>query len=70
MNARMGARPWLAHTANDYAQMLHARNSRGDRERAQALLDSALETYSELGMDRYAAAATALAEEIGTPRNP
>jgi DNA-binding SARP family transcriptional activator len=70
MNARMGARPWLAHTANDYARMLHARNSRGDRERAQALLDSALETYRELGMDNYAAAATALAEEIGTPRNP
>lgn len=70
MNARMGARPWLAHTANDYARMLHVRNSRGDRERAQALLDSALETYRELGMDDYAAAATALAEEIGTPRNP
>jgi hypothetical protein len=70
MNARMGARPWLAHTANDYARMLHARNSRGDRERAQALLGSALETYRELGMDNYAAAATALAEEIGTPRNP
>jgi DNA-binding SARP family transcriptional activator len=70
MNARMGARPWLAHTANDYARMLHARNSRGDRERAQALLGGALETYDELGMDKYAAAATALAEEIGTPRNP
>jgi DNA-binding SARP family transcriptional activator/class 3 adenylate cyclase/tetratricopeptide (TPR) repeat protein len=65
MNARMGARPWLAHTANDYARTLHARNTRGDRERAQALLDSALGTYRELGMDSYAAAATALAEEVG-----
>jgi DNA-binding SARP family transcriptional activator len=64
MNARMGARPWLAHSANDYARMLHARNRGGDRERAQALLDSALRTYRELGMDRYAAAATALAEEV------
>jgi DNA-binding SARP family transcriptional activator/tetratricopeptide (TPR) repeat protein len=65
MNARMGARPWLAHAMGDYARMLHARNSRGDRERAQALLDSALGTYRELGMDTYTAAATALAEEVG-----
>jgi DNA-binding SARP family transcriptional activator/tetratricopeptide (TPR) repeat protein len=64
MNARMGARPWLAQTANDYARMLLARDSRGDRERAQALLDSALGTYRELGMDNYAAAATALAAGV------
>jgi hypothetical protein len=63
MNARMGARPWLAHTANDYARMLHARNNRSDRERAQALLEDALATYRELGMDDFAAA-TALAHEI------
>jgi tetratricopeptide (TPR) repeat protein len=66
MNDRMGARPWLAHTGHDYARMLYARNSRGDRERAQALLDSALGTYPELGMDDYAAAAAALAEEVST----
>jgi DNA-binding SARP family transcriptional activator len=66
MNARMGARPWLAHTANDYARMLHARDGRGDRERAQELLDRALGTYRELGMDTYAAAAAALAQEAGT----
>jgi DNA-binding SARP family transcriptional activator len=65
MNARMGARPWVAHTAHDYARMLHARNSPSDRERAQALLDSALGTYRELGMGDYAAAAAALAEEVG-----
>jgi uncharacterized protein HemY len=64
MNARMGARPWLAHTANDYARMLHARNSRSDPERAQALLDDALGTYRQLGMDDHAAAAAALAHEI------
>jgi tetratricopeptide (TPR) repeat protein len=64
MNARMGARPWLAHTANDYARMLHARSSRSDRERAEALLDGALGTYRELGMDDYVSAATALAEEV------
>ena len=65
-NARMGARPWLAHTENDYARMLHARNGRGDRERAQALLDAARKTYRELGMESYAAAAAALAQEVDT----
>lgn len=65
-NERMGARPWLAHTQHDYARMLHARDGRGDRERAQELLDRALGTYRELGMDTYAAAAAALAQEGGT----
>jgi AAA ATPase domain len=69
-NARMGARPWLVHTEHDYARMLHARDGQGDRERAQALLEAARNSYHQLGMDNYAAAATALAEEIGTPRNP
>jgi hypothetical protein len=59
-NARMGARPWLAHTENDYAQMLCARDGRGDRERAEALLDAARKTYEELGMESYAAAAERL----------
>jgi hypothetical protein len=66
MNEKMGARPWLAHTGHDYARMLHARNGRGDRERAQALLDGALGTYREIGMDDYAAAAAALEEEVST----
>jgi DNA-binding SARP family transcriptional activator/class 3 adenylate cyclase len=65
MNARMGARPWLAHTENDYARMLRARNGRGDRERAEALLDAAGKTYRELGMESYSATA-ALAQELGT----
>ena len=51
MNARMNARPWLAHTQNDYARMLLARDSPGDRERAQALLDTARKTYLQLGMN-------------------
>jgi tetratricopeptide (TPR) repeat protein len=55
MNASMGGRPWLAHTQHDYAQMLLHRDSPGDRERAQELLDQALATYRELGMESYAA---------------
>jgi DNA-binding SARP family transcriptional activator len=57
MNASMGARPWLAHTQSDYARMLRARDGPGDRDRAQALLDTARKTYLELGMDGFAARA-------------
>jgi hypothetical protein len=50
MNARMDARPWLAHTQEQYAGMLLARNQSGDRDKAAALLDAALITARELGM--------------------
>jgi DNA-binding SARP family transcriptional activator len=66
MNARMGARPWLAHTQHDYARMLAARHGPGDRERAQEFLDAALTTYRELCMERYAARASALARGVST----
>ena len=57
MNARMGARPWLAHTQHDYARMLLARARTHDRESARDLLDQALVTYRELGMETHAAGA-------------
>jgi hypothetical protein len=60
MNARMGARPWLAHTQRDYARMLIARNAPGDQEKARLLLSQALATYDELGMQAAAASASAL----------
>jgi predicted ATPase/DNA-binding SARP family transcriptional activator len=60
-NQRMGARPWLAHTQEDYARMLLERNAHGDREKAQDLLDAALATYRELGMDGPLAKAAAVA---------
>lgn len=50
MNARMGARPWLAHTQDDYAAMLLARGRTGDREKAATLMNDALATARELGM--------------------
>lgn len=50
MNERMGARPWLAHTQEDYGRMLAARAADGDRERAGELLEMAVATYRELGM--------------------
>ena len=51
MNARMGARPWLAHTQHDYARMLLARARTATAHRARELLDEARFTYCELGMD-------------------
>jgi tetratricopeptide (TPR) repeat protein len=50
MNARMQARPWLAHTQYQYATMLLAREQSGDREKAVELLKAALLTARELGM--------------------
>ena len=61
MNSRMGARPWLAHTQTDYADMLLRRAAPGDRNRAHTLLDEAARTYEELGMPRGIARAHALA---------
>lgn len=54
MNASMGARPWVARTQRDYADMLLARDAPGDRERARRLLSDAEETYAELGMKAWA----------------
>ena len=50
MNERMGARPWLAHTQEDYARLLLKRDAPGDRERADELMAYAIATYRELGM--------------------
>jgi DNA-binding SARP family transcriptional activator len=58
-NERMGARPWLAHTQEDYGRMLVERGRPGDRERAEELLAAALHTYRELGMAGPLAKATA-----------
>ena len=64
MNARMGARPWVAHTEHDYARMLAARGEPGDREQAIELAGRALDGYSEVGMDSYAAEAAQLQRSL------
>ena len=48
MNERMGARPWLAHSQEDYGRMLL---ERGETERASALIATAIAIYRELGME-------------------
>ena len=50
MNARMGAKPWLAHTQFQYARMLLARSAPRDVERAKILLDDACTIARQLGM--------------------
>jgi tetratricopeptide (TPR) repeat protein len=55
MNARMGAKPWLAHTQYQYAHMLLARSAgaggaAGDIQRVRTLLDEAAKISQQLGM--------------------
>ena len=50
MNARMGAKPWLAHTQHEYARMLLRRGHPDDVEKAGGLLHEALGISRELGM--------------------
>src|SRR5262249_36120310 len=61
MNAGIGARPSLAHTQQDYARMLVARDRPGDAERAKHLSEEAVRTYRELGMEAALAKAAPLA---------
>jgi DNA-binding SARP family transcriptional activator len=49
LNARMGARPWLAHTQCDYALMLLERGEAEDDERAREFLASARTLSHEIG---------------------
>ena len=59
-NARMEAWTWLAHTQFQYADMLLVRGRSIDRERAFALLDSAVATTRLLGMRALEEKASAL----------
>ncbi len=53
LNASMGARPWLAHTQNDYARTLLARDRRTTASRPRPSRSSAF-TYRELGIETHA----------------
>jgi DNA-binding CsgD family transcriptional regulator len=55
LNARMGARPALAHTFAAYAELLRARGAAVDATRARELLESALSIYEEIGAPHHAA---------------
>jgi tetratricopeptide (TPR) repeat protein len=64
MNARMGARPWVAHTQHDYARMLLDRDEAGDSARGTELIGEALATYRELGMQSWADMASELEQTL------
>jgi eukaryotic-like serine/threonine-protein kinase len=64
MNARMGGRPWVAHTRHDHAAMLGERGGPGDREEALRAGTLALDTYRELGMEIWAERAARLVNDL------
>lgn len=70
LNARMGARPWLAHTQHDYGRMLLADDEVGHGERALELVGQALTTYRELGMQGWAQEAFELEQRLRPGRAP
>ena len=54
LHRRIGAQPYIAHTQEDHARMLRARDAPGDRQRAGELLEGAVARYRGLGMERWA----------------
>lgn len=64
-DARMGARPYVAHGRLALARTLSLRDQPGDRERAQRLSAQALDAYRELAMERHAEQAELLQGELG-----
>ena len=71
---RLGARPLIARTQHEWAAMLVARDAPGDRDHADELLERAIDTARELGMDalrdRAAALRAAIATGAATPYGP
>ena len=59
-NERAGALPWAAHARLDHARLLL---DRGDQAAAAPLLERALATYRELGMEAWAARGESLAAQ-------
>ena len=64
MDGRIGARPVMAHTQQEYSAMLLARGNAGDREKASAILDLALATAEELEMHGVIKEAQALRSQL------
>jgi tetratricopeptide (TPR) repeat protein len=64
MNAKLGARPWLARTKHDYAAMLIRRNGPGDGDKAFRLLTEAIAVYRQFGMPNHQQKAEALLDQI------
>ena len=52
LEAQMGSAQMVARTAYWYARLLHGRKATGDLPRALTLVDDALGTTEQLGMER------------------
>ena len=68
VNARLGARGWLAHSQHEYAAMLLERGWDQDRDRANALNDQAIAAADLLGMRTLQESARALKTAHGAVR--
>ena len=66
MNARLEAKPYLAHTQQDYASMLSRRDAPGDRDKATDLLRQASDTAEELDLKALLDGVHALRAELGS----
>ncbi|MEX2554934.1 MAG: AAA family ATPase [Actinomycetota bacterium] len=64
-NARLGARPFVAHTQHEYAEMLARSNDATENERARVLVAEASVTARELGMPALEGKLDALATTLG-----
>jgi hypothetical protein len=64
LTSRMGARPWLAHTQEDFGRMPLACGEPGDLDKARDLVEQALATYRDVGMEPHAARASARLEQV------
>ena len=67
---KAGFRPELAWTCHDYAGLLWQRDNRGDRAKADSLVDEALTISSELGMRPLLERVTALRSLIESGPQP
>ena len=72
VNTRLGARPYLAHTQEDYARMLIDRaqtgarpgDGPGDRDKAFRLLTEAIARYRKIGMPKHVEMAEVMLREV------
>src|SRR4051794_16816458 len=69
MNRRMGARTWLAHTAYQYARLLH-RRGRGTSDLAEELLREASALADEIGLETLRVRIAQLGAAQPPPRFP
>lgn len=66
INARLGYRPFLAHTQREYAEMLLRYGQGQDQSLARSLLDQAAAAYESMGMQAYYERAEAARSKLST----